>query len=477
MPTLSGSITLPTNVAKDVTLRITPLDTRDNLLYKLPKTVYLPTGEYDIDVAEGYYGFDYTTDSGSWQYLGNGYISGSQVLSVAEVLLSDKIEKNPITLSTLSDVSFSSPTNDEVLTYFNGQWINLSISDIQENGLNDHLLDLDNPHLVTSDEVVMNLTVTNPSASAVSAPEDTIAKSTDKTLWLKTGTGDSEWEQLLTSTNGKFYANIELADVSDEVLNENVIGVVDGRLAVGDGLQTGGYQIVSKFNDGDTVYIGDYTFTFTNGIGVLVSGPTNAAVPLNIPATWFPSSISNTLFQTDNLFTSLHIPNSVVAIGNSSFAACVGLTGHLVIPNSVKSIGASVFDSCGFTSVVISDSVTVLETDVFNNSSITSVTLPSNLTYIGDNAFNGTSLTSAVVIPSTVTFIGELSFAQINSSFDMYINSPSSVFSVELAFAGSSINNLYVTSEFLAGYDGDWVDAQFFEGNIVEWTSYPNPMV
>ena len=61
------------------------------------------------------------------------------------------------------------------------------------------------------------------------------------------------------------------------------------------------------------------------------------------------------------------IPNAVIAIGESAFLCCSGLT-SIAIPDSVTSIGEYTFSGC---------------------SGLTSIAIPDSVTSIGDNAFRG----------------------------------------------------------------------------------------
>ena len=124
---------------------------------------------------------------------------------------------------------------------------------------------------------------------------------------------------------------------------------------------------------------------------------------------------------------------SVTAIGNSAFYNCTGLTGDLVIPNSVTTIGENAFASCtGFSSVeydvtdcavpdysfapfdgcggtlIIGENVERIPDYMFHWAAFTgSLIIPNSVTYIGDAAFEGcTGFTGNLVIPNSVTTIG-----------------------------------------------------------------------
>ena len=159
------------------------------------------------------------------------------------------------------------------------------------------------------------------------------------------------------------------------------------------------------------------------------------------------TSIGNYAFRYCRALTSIDIPNSVTSIGNDAFSSCSGLT-SVTIPNSVTSIGGGAFSNCsGLTSVTIGNSVASIGTEAFygcsslskvivkdiaswcnvsfrtfanplyyahhlysdENTEITDLIIPNSVTSIGDYAFSGANLTS-VIIPNSVTSIGGWAF-------------------------------------------------------------------
>ena len=193
--------------------------------------------------------------------------------------------------------------------------------------------------------------------------------------------------------------------------------------------------------------------------------------------------LGNYAFYDCRVLTNLTIPSSVTLIGGSVFSGCSGLT-SLTIPSSVTSIGNNAFHGCsGLTSLTIPSSVTSIGSDAFSGcSSLT------NLYYIIDDEFetylskghpyidvncgieyylNDKKITS-VVIPSTITALGEYAFQKCRDLTSVYVSWPTPI-SAGSAFSGVGISKctLYVPQGteqdyWLADVWGDF-------GNIVEY--------
>ena len=254
---------------------------------------------------------------------------------------------------------------------------------------------------------------------------------------------------------------------------------------------------------------------FSNCIGL-----TSITIPNSV------KSIGNEAFAYCTGLTSITIPNSVTSIGNNAFNVCTGLT-SVVIGNGVTSIGDYAFSWCdGLTNVVIGNSVTsigeyafegctglktvinfsnltfsegsedcgyvacyadkviyapngsiesdyvwyknnnknilacylgnvkeiilpadykgenyTIGADAFKgNTTITSVVIPNSVTSIGNMAFAACSGLTSITIPNSVTIIGEYAFYNCTGLTSITI--PNSVTSIEsYAFEGTAWYN------------------------------------
>ena len=163
----------------------------------------------------------------------------------------------------------------------------------------------------------------------------------------------------------------------------------------------------------------------------LISGCKASVIPDDGSVT----SISEGAFSGCSGLTSIVLPDSVISIGESAFSGCSSLT-SIVLPGSVISIGESAFFGC---------------------SSLTSITIPDGVTSIGDGTFSGCSSLTSIVIPDSVTSIGEYAFNNCSALTDVYYQGDLKGW-LEIDFVNFYArdlqyyaDNLYINGELLQG--------------------------
>ena len=156
----------------------------------------------------------------------------------------------------------------------------------------------------------------------------------------------------------------------------------------------------------------------------------------------FATSDANPLYNAKNLYingdlvTSITIPNSVTSIGKLAFYNCTGLT-SIVIPNSVTSIGEYAFNDCtGLTAVHISDLAAWCNIDFANSDA--------NPLYNAKNLYINGDLVTNLVIPNSVTSIGDAAFANCINLKSITIHDGVKTIG-ESAFSGcSKVETIYI---------------------------------
>lgn len=135
----------------------------------------------------------------------------------------------------------------------------------------------------------------------------------------------------------------------------------------------------------------------------LVLGLASAVIPETVV------SIGDYAFAYRKNLSEIAIPSSVTAIGSYAFANCENLK-TIEVSESVKSIQSCVFKSCvSLTKATWRTLVSVPDSAFEGCSALTDVKL-SNVTKIGERAFSGCIGLKEIILPQSLTEIGEYAF-------------------------------------------------------------------
>ena len=163
------------------------------------------------------------------------------------------------------------------------------------------------------------------------------------------------------------------------------------------------------------------------------------------------------------------IPNSVTSIESWAFSGCSGLT-SITIPNSVISIGSSAFSGCsGLKFVNVSDisAWCAIKFDdnmsnplyqannlYLNGTLVTNLVIPNSVTSIGDYAFYGCTGLTSVTIPNSVISIGSSAFRSCTRLTSVIIGNSVTSIGNNAFYECSSLTSVTIPNSVTSiGYD------------------------
>ncbi len=166
------------------------------------------------------------------------------------------------------------------------------------------------------------------------------------------------------------------------------------------------------------------------GNGTIITIP-GKVKDTNSNKTYTVTALKTSLFQNNNMATSISVPSSVTEIPKLAFCNAANLT-NVNLPSGIKKIGNkafygtikltsisfpstleeicnNAFKKSGLTSLNFPEKLKKIESYAFADTCITSVSFPASLKEIDYHAFSNTKLTS-VTLPDTLTYIGDYAF-------------------------------------------------------------------
>lgn len=208
-----------------------------------------------------------------------------------------------------------------------------------------------------------------------------------------------------------------------------IFGAGDSTPPDDDGAVWGEVLRIEPFNDGPRYYGNGYCVKiFRNGQeGSTPPTPPTPPTPgdetnfihfLEGSSTSIPIPDGTTTLRAFSFyrvpFTSVTIPDTVEAIGQSTFRSATQLT-SLTIPDSVLSVGANAFDACSRLETLVwegpaAETVSVGSSTFAGCSSLKNVTLSSSLTDISENMFAQCTALEEITIPEGVVTIRSYAF-------------------------------------------------------------------
>ncbi len=141
-----------------------------------------------------------------------------------------------------------------------------------------------------------------------------------------------------------------------------------------------------------------------------------------------PNSVTNIGYQAfcdNNNLLSVIIPDSVTSIGLNAFIVCRNLS-SITIPDSVTSIEAHAFDGTPWLETKMKENPLVIVNGILIDGTACSgdVVIPDSVTSIGDWAFEDCKKLTSIMIPYSVTSIRDFAFLDCTNLSSITIMNP-----------------------------------------------------
>ena len=248
-----------------------------------------------------------------------------------------------------------------------------------------------------------------------------------------------------TSTNGKIVepktpSAFGAVIVSNTYANGVGVIVFDRNITTIGDWAFSGCSLTSITIPDSVTEIGDSAFFGCNSL-------TSITIPDSV------TTIGDYAFQYCSSLTSVTIPDSVTTIGRYAFLKCSSLT-TITIGDSVTEIESYAFEGCSsLTRITIPDSVTEIgRSAFFSCSSLTSVTIGDSVTTIGESAFSNCSNLTSITIPDSVTSIASYAFTNCSSLKSVNITDIAAWCSISFAESNNPLYyapNLYLNGKLV----------------------------
>lgn len=216
-------------------------------------------------------------------------------------------------------------------------------------------------------------------------------------------------------------------------------------------------------------------------IGEYVFAECSNLSEISIPST--VTSIGEYAFYNCELLSSITVPESTTEFGNNTFTGCTNLkTAGPIGGNYDYSFGwkdtipANAFMHCsGLISVVIPESITTIgDYAFFYCSNLTEVELPKRLANINDRAFSCCSSIKNVTIPGGVDYIGNYAFESCSGITTVIIEESVANIGVYSFYGCQSLTSVAIPSSMQsigdnAFYYCNSLNAVYYSGNDQQW--------